>query len=199
MLFPESIESLVEKLMRLPTVGPKTAQRLAFHLLEVPREEAESLARSILEVKDKVRRCSICGNLTDQERCGICLDPRRENGQLCVVADTRDLAALERTRVFRGRYHVLGGLLSPMEGIGPEELRVGDLMERLRGGAFTEIILAMGSDVRGEATALYLSRVIGRLGLGVTRLASGLPMGADLEYADELTLARALEGRRPIQ
>jgi len=198
-MFPEPLEHLIAQLSRLPGVGPKTAQRLAFHLLELPRPESENLAAAIIETKDRVLPCPVCGNLSDGGLCRICDDSRRDDSVLCIVADVRDLAALEKTRAFQGRYHVLGGLLSPMDGIGPDELSMTALMQRLRAASFREVIIGTGSDVKGEATALYLSRVIAPLGIKVTRLASGLPMGADLEYADELTLARAVEGRRLVQ
>lgn len=184
--------------MRLPAVGPKTALRLAFFLMKRPREEVASLARAMLEVKDRLRACGECGNLTDQERCSICQDPRRDASLLCVVGEPRDLMALERTREFRGLYHVLGGLISPMDGVGPDQLAIGALLDRLERRPVQELILATDPTVAGEATALYLRRLLQGRNLRVTRLALGLPVGSDLEYADEVTLARALEGRREM-
>ncbi|HXE71735.1 MAG TPA: recombination mediator RecR [Candidatus Nitrosotenuis sp.] len=196
--YPEPLERLMEELMRLPTVGPKTAQRLAFHLLHAPMAEVEALSRAMLEVKERLRPCSRCGNLTDAEQCAICLDPRRDGRLLCVVAEPRDVAAFERTREFRGLYHILGGLLSPLDGVGPEQLAVGTLLQRLEREPIEELILATNPTVAGEATALYLRRQLEGRGLRITRLALGLPMGTDLDYADEVTLARALAGRQEM-
>lgn len=198
MVYPEPLERLVEELQRLPTVGPKTALRLAFHLLTAPPEEVEALASAMLEVQRKLRPCSRCGNLSDQELCGPCRDPRRDASTLCVVATVRDLMAVERTREFRGLYHVLGGLISPLEGVGPGQLRIGPLLERLDSTPVQELILATNPTVAGEATALYLHRLVAERPVRVTRLALGLPMGSDLEYADEVTLGRALSGRRQM-
>lgn len=196
--FPEPLERLVEELQRLPTIGPKTALRLAFHLLGAPSEEVQALASAMVEVKEKLRPCGRCGNLSDRELCALCRDPRRDPALLCLVATARDLLAVERTREFRGTYHVLGGLISPLDGIGPDQLRVAELLERLDSEPIREIIVATNPTVAGEATALYLHRILGARSLKVTRLALGLPMGSDLEYADELTLGRAFAGRREM-
>jgi recombination protein RecR len=190
------IERLIKELSRLPGVGRKTAQRLAFHLLRVPGEEATALSEAIRELRERIRLCRACFNLTDEDLCPICSDPRRDVALVCVVEEPGNLLALERTGAFRGLYHVLGGALSPLKDIGPEELRLRELVERLKTGEFTEVILATNTDVEGEATAVYLSRLIEPLGVKVTRLAQGLPAGGDLEFTDDLTLARALEGRR---
>jgi recombination protein RecR len=185
-------------LSKLPTVGPKTAARLVFHLLNRPRAEAVALADAIVAVKDRVRLCSRCFALTEEDLCDFCTDVRRDATQLCVVADAKDVYALERTSAYRGRYHVLGGLISPMDGIGPAQLRVKELIERIASDAPHEVIVATNPNAEGEATALYLSRLITPSGTKVTRLAYGLPIGGDLDYADEVTLARALEGRRTL-
>lgn len=190
------VQALINEFSKLPTVGPKTAARLVFHLLNRPRHEAQSLAEAILDVKDKVRFCSICFNLTEQDPCDLCADERRTEKIICVVAEAKDIYAIERTGAFKGRYHVLGGLISPMDGIGAAQLRVKELIERIGSENPTEIILATNPNAEGEATALYLSRLIQPLGVSVSRLAYGLPIGGDLDYADEVTLARALEGRR---
>lgn len=197
--YPEPLERLVEALLRLPTVGPKTASRLAFHLLKAPLEEVDALARAVAELRTRMRSCDRCGNYSDQELCAICRDSRRESGLLCVVGEARDIAALERTGEFRGRYHVLGGLISPMDGIGPDQLSIKPLLARLETEPVEELILATNPTVSGEATSLYLQRLLSiRPELKVTRLAQGLPMGADLEYADEITLGRALQGRSRV-
>jgi recombination protein RecR len=190
------LEQVIHELTKLPGIGKKTAQRLAFHLLQVPREEAETLARAVLELRERIRFCRRCFNLSDRELCPVCSDPKRETGLLCVVEDPGNLLAIERTRAYRGLYHVLGGSLSPLRDRGPDDLRVRELMERVRSGSFREVVLATNPDVEGEATAVYLSRLLDPLGLKVTRLAQGLPAGGDLEYTDDLTLRRALEGRR---
>jgi len=192
------VQDLIDELGRLPGVGPKGAQRIAFHLLEADPVDVKRLAHVLVEVKDKVRFCSLCGNVTEDELCRICRDARRDLHVLCVVEESKDVVAVERTREFRGRYHVLGGAISPIEGIGPEQLRVRELMQRLADGAVTEVILATDPNLEGEATATYLTRMLKPLGLRVTRLASGLPVGGDLEYADEVTLGRAFEGRRSV-
>lgn len=184
--------------MRMPTVGPKTAQRLAFHILFSSAEEARQLSDAISEVKEKIHPCRRCFNLTDTDLCSICRDERRDSRLLCVVSDPRDIAALERTGEFKGRYHVLGGKLSPMEGVGPAELKIQELLERIRKEEIKEVIVATDPDISGEATAMYLSKVIKPLGAKISRLAYGLPIGANIEYADEVTLARAVEGRREI-
>jgi len=192
------VQDLIDELGRLPGVGPKSAQRIAFHLLKVPKDDALRLARSIAEAKEKVAWCSRCFNLADGELCGICRDDRRDAGLLCVVEEPKDLVAVEKTGEFKGRYHVLQGAISPIEGIGPDQLRVKELLARLEPEGVAEVILCTNPNIEGEATAMYLSRLLGPLGLSVTRIASGLPVGGDLEYADELTLGRALEGRRAV-
>jgi len=193
---PPSLERAVAELMKLPGVGRKTAVRLAFHLLEGPREEAVRLAESIVEMKDRIRPCSRCFHLSEADACSICSDLGRDASVLCVVEDSGAVLAFERTRALRGLYHVLGGALSPIRDIGPEKLRVRELLERVRGGSVREVILATSPNVEGEATAVYLSRLLKPEGVAVSRLAQGLPAGSELEYADELTLQRALEGRR---
>ena len=190
------VQDLIDELGRLPGVGPKGAQRIAFHVLAADPIEVRRLAAVLVEVKDKMRFCVVCGNVAEEEQCRICRDPRRDAALICVVEEPKDVVAIERTREFRGRYHVLGGAISPIEGIGPDDLRVRELMLRLADDAVTEVILATDPNIEGEATATYLARLIKPLGLRVTRLASGLPVGGDLEYADEVTLGRAFEGRR---
>jgi recombination protein RecR len=193
------VQDLIDELGRLPGVGPKSAQRIAFHLLDADPVDVRRLAEVLVEVKDKVRFCAVCGNVAEAERCRICSDARRDPSVLCVVEESKDVVAIERTREFRGRYHVLGGAISPIDGIGPDELRVKELMQRLADGAITEVILATDPNLEGEATATYLTRMLRPLGLRVSRLASGLPVGGDLEYADEVTLGRAFEGRRTVE
>lgn len=190
------LEQVIHELTKLPSIGKKTAQRLAFHLLQAPREEAEALARAIVQLRERIRFCRDCYNLSDRELCPVCSDSKRERSLICVVEDPGNLLAIERTRAFKGIYHVLGGALSPLKDKGPDDLRLRELMDRLRGGSFTEVVLAMNPDVEGEATAVYLSRLLKPLGLKVTRLAQGLPAGGDLDYTDDLTLRRAFEGRR---
>ena len=190
------IERLISELCKLPSIGRKTAQRLAFHLLKAPEDDARALARAIGEMRSQIRFCRECFNLADAELCPVCTDTRRDRRVLCVVEEPSNLIALERTGAFQGLYHVLGGALSPLKDVGPEELHIRELMERLRSSEFTEVILATNPDVEGEATAVYLSRLIQPLGLEITRLAQGLPAGSDLEFTDDLTLTRALEGRR---
>ncbi|MGD0255103.1 MAG: recombination mediator RecR [Acidimicrobiales bacterium] len=192
------LRSLVDELGRLPGIGPKSAQRIAFHLLKVESEDALRLVDAIVAVKERVTSCTICFNVAEGELCEICSDPRRDGSSLCVVEDPRDIVAVERTREFRGRYHVLGGALNPIEGLGPDQLRVRELLDRLSDGEVTEVILCTNPNLEGEATAMYLARLLVPLGVRVTRIASGLPVGGDLEYADELTLGRALEGRREV-
>jgi recombination protein RecR len=192
------VQDLIDELGRLPGVGPKSAQRIAFHLLATDPADVTRLAHALIEVKDKVRFCSICGNVAEAEQCRICLDSRRGSEVICVVEEPKDVAAVERTREFRGRYHVLGGAISPIEGVGPDDLRIRELLARLADGAVQEVILATDPNTEGEATATYLARLLAPLGLRVTRLASGLPVGGDLEYADEVTLGRAFEGRRLV-
>jgi recombination protein RecR len=197
-MFAGPIQELVDELGRLPGVGPKSAQRIAFHLLEVSKEEALRLAASIAEVKDRIRLCERCFNVAESELCAVCSDTRRDLSIVCVVEDPRDIVAVERTREFHGLYHVLGGALNPIDGIGPEQLRVRDLLERLSDDGIVEVILCTNPNLEGEATAMYLARLLSPLGIRVTRIASGLPVGGDLEYADELTLGRALVGRREM-
>ena len=190
------IQNLIDELGRLPGVGPKGAQRIAFHLLAAGPEEARKLAAALLEVTEKVKFCRTCGNVAEQDQCRICLDPRRDPSIICVVEEPKDVAAVEKIREYRGRYHVLGGAISPIDGIGPEELRIKELMTRLSDGTVTELILATDPNLEGEATATYLARLVKPMDVRVTRPASGLPVGGDLEYADEVTLGRAFEGRR---
>jgi recombination protein RecR len=190
------VQDLIDELGRLPGVGPKSAQRIAFHLLQADPTDVRRLAAALVEVTEKVRFCVVCGNVSADEQCQICRDARRDPAVLCVVEEPKDVVAIERTREFRGRYHVLGGAISPIEGVGPDDLRVKELVTRLASGEVTEIILATDPNLEGEATATYLARLLKPMGLRVTRLASGLPVGGDLEYADELTLGRAFEGRR---
>ncbi len=192
------VAALINEFSKLPTIGPKTAARLVFHLLNKPRADAESLADAIIALKDRVRLCSRCFSITEDDPCTICGDPRRDAKMLCVVAEAKDIYALERTSAYNGRYHVLGGLISPMDGIGPAQLRVKELVERIGSNGFEEVIVATNPNAEGEATALYLSRLVGPLGVLVTRLAYGLPIGGDLDYADEVTLAKAIEGRRTL-
>jgi recombination protein RecR len=192
------VQDLIDELGRLPGVGPKSAQRIAFHLLQADPVDVRRLAEILVQVKEKVRFCAVCGNVAEEETCRICRDPRRDASLLCVVEEPKDVVAIERTREFRGRYHVLGGAISPMDGIGPEQLRTRELMTRLADGTVVEVILATDPNLEGEATATYLTRLLRDLGLRVTRLASGLPVGGDLEYADEVTLGRAFEGRRAV-
>lgn len=190
------VQELIDELGRLPGVGPKSAQRIAFHLLQTEDDLAQRLARVLIEVKEKVRFCDVCGNVSEQERCNICRDERRDKSSICVVEESKDVQAIERTREFRGLYHVLGGAISPIQGIGPEQLRIKELMTRLSNTEIKEVILATNPNLEGEATATYLVRMLSSLGISVTRLASGLPVGGDLEYADEVTLGRAFSGRR---
>jgi recombination protein RecR len=190
------VQDLIDELGRLPGVGPKSAQRIAFHLLAADPTDVRRLVHVLTEVKDKVRFCKTCGNVAEEEECRICRDPRRDRAVICVVEEPKDVVAIEKTREFRGRYHVLGGAISPIEGIGPDDLRVRELMTRLADGEVTELILATDPNLEGEATATYLARLVKPMDLRVTRLASGLPVGGDLEYADEVTLGRAFEGRR---
>ncbi|MHB8363426.1 MAG: recombination mediator RecR [Vulcanimicrobiaceae bacterium] len=192
------VASLINEFSKLPTVGPKTAARLVFYLLNRPRSEAQSLAEAILAVKDRVRLCSICFSITEEDPCPLCTDERRDRNLLCVVAEAKDIYSLERTSAYKGRYHVLGGLISPMDGIGPGQLRVKQLVDRVGSERPQEIVIATNPNAEGEATALYLSRLLVPLGVTVTRLAYGLPIGGDLDYADEVTLAKALEGRRTL-
>ncbi len=197
-LYAGPVQDLIDELGRLPGVGPKSAQRIAFHLLKLPKDDALRLATAIAVVKDKVAFCQTCFNIAEGDRCGICNDPRRESTVVCVVEEPRDIVAVEKTGEFKGRYHVLQGAISPIEGIGPDQLRVKELLTRIEPEGIEEIILCTNPNIEGEATAMYLGRLIKPLGLKVTRIASGLPVGGDLEYADELTLGRAIEGRRDV-
>jgi recombination protein RecR len=193
------VQDLIDELGRLPGVGPKSAQRIAFHLLAADPVDVRRLAHVLVEVKERVRFCSVCGNVAEEDTCRICRDPRRDPAVLCVVEEPKDVVAIERTREYRGRYHVLGGAISPIDGIGPDELRIRELMPRLADGTVLEVILATDPNLEGEATATYLTRLLRPMGLRVSRLASGLPVGGDLEYADEVTLGRAFEGRRSVE
>ncbi len=190
------VQSLIDELGRLPGVGPKSAQRIAFHLLGADPADVRRLASVLVEVTERVRFCRICGNVAEEDECRICRDPRRDPSVICVVEEPKDVAAIEKIREYRGRYHVLGGAISPIDGIGPEDLRTRELMARLSDGDVSELILATDPNLEGEATATYLARLVKPLGIRVTRPASGLPVGGDLEYADEVTLGRAFEGRR---
>jgi recombination protein RecR len=197
-LYEGPVQDLIDELGRLPGVGPKSAQRIAFHLLKVEPADAERLARAIHEVKAKVHFCKVCFNVAEGELCRICRDARRDPTLVCVVEEPRDLVAVERTQEFKGRYHVLGGAISPIEGVGPDDLRIRELLRRLESEGVREVILATNPNIEGEATAMYLARLLGPLGVRVTRIASGLPVGGDLEYADEVTLGRAFAGRREM-
>jgi recombination protein RecR len=196
--YAPAVQALIDELGRLPGIGPKSAQRIAFHLLKLPTQDVDRLAHAITEAKAKVRFCERCWNVSESTLCGICTDDQRDPSLLCVVEEARDIVALERTGEFRGRYHVLLGAISPIDGVGPEQLKVRELLLRLGPEGVEEVILCTNPNVEGEATALYLARLVKPLGVRVTRLASGLPVGGDLEYADELTLGRALEGRREL-
>lgn len=197
-MFDGALQDLVDELGRLPGVGPKSAQRIAFHILAADPADVGRLTNALTVVKEKVRFCEICGNISEDTQCRICRDPRRNGAVLCVVEEAKDVVAIERTREFRGRYHVLGGAINPIAGVGPDDLRIAGLMSRLQDGTVTEVILATDPNVEGEATATYLARLLVPMGITVSRLASGLPVGGDLEYADEVTLGRAFEGRRRI-
>jgi recombination protein RecR len=197
-VYEGALQDLVDELGRLPGVGPKSAQRIAFFVLAADPVDVRRLADALTEVKARVRFCEVCGNVSEQERCTICRDPRRSPAAICVVEEAKDVVAIERTREFRGLYHVLGGAINPIAGVGPDDLRIASLMQRLADGTVSEVILATDPNVEGEATATYLARMLVPMGLTVSRLASGLPVGGDLEYADEVTLGRAFEGRRRI-
>ncbi|MCU0272775.1 MAG: recombination mediator RecR [Acidimicrobiales bacterium] len=198
-MYAGPVQDLIDELNRLPGIGPKSAQRIAFHLLKVERVDAVRLARAIVEAKDRIRFCERCHNISEDELCRICRDQRRDATVLCVVEEPRDIVAVERTQEFRGGYHVLGGAISPIEGVGPDQLHIDTLLRRLQVEPVEEVILCLNPNIEGEATALFLGRLLGPSGIRVTRIASGLPVGGDLEYADELTLGRALEGRRPVE
>jgi recombination protein RecR len=197
-VYEGAVQDLIDELGRLPGVGPKSAQRIAFHLLAADPTDVRRLVDALTEVKARVRFCEICGNVAQEPQCRVCRDPRRSDEVICVVEEPKDVVAIERTREFRGKYHVLGGAINPIAGIGPDDLRIKDLLSRLASGVVTEVILATDPNVEGEATATYLARMLVPMGITVSRLASGLPVGGDLEYADEVTLGRAFEGRRRI-
>jgi recombination protein RecR len=197
-MYEGAIQDLIDELGRLPGIGPKSAQRIAFHVLSADLTDVKRLAAALQRVKDQVRFCTICYNVAEAEQCRICRDPRRSDDVLCVVEEPKDVVAIERTGEFRGRYHVLGGAINPLEGIGPDHLKIRELMARLAGGTIRELILATDPNTEGEATATYLALLVKPMGITVSRLASGLPVGGDLEYADEITLGRAFEGRRPV-
>lgn len=194
----ESIQRMVSELSRLPGIGQKTAQRLAYHIVSMPLDDVRSLATAIWQGRKTIRYCSVCGNYATEELCDVCKEQERHNGQICVVRDPRDVAAMERMHDYHGLYHVLHGTLSPMDGVGPDDIRIKELMTRLTDGSVTEVILATNPDVEGEATATYIARMIKPMGIRVTRIAHGVPVGSDLEYADEVTLSIALEGRREM-
>ena len=197
-IFAGPVQDVIDEFGRLPGIGPKSAQRIAFYLLRVSKQDASRLARAITEMKDRITFCRTCFNIAEGEQCGLCLDDRRDANVLCVVEEPPDIVAIERTGEFRGRYHVLQGAISPIEGIGPDQLRIRELVARLEPEGVREVIVCTNPNIEGEATAMYLARLLKPLGLRVTRIASGLPVGGDLEYADELTLGRALEGRRSM-
>ena len=198
-MYEGAIQDLIDELGRLPGIGPKSAQRIAFHIIQSERVDISRLADVLRTVKEKVKFCTECGNISEEELCRICRDPRRDPALSCVVEESKDVIAIEKTREFRGKYHVLGGAISPIDGIGPENLRIRELMVRLAATEIQEIIIATDPNLEGEATATYLSRLLKPLGMKVSRLASGLPVGGDLEYADEVTLGRAFEGRRTVE
>jgi recombination protein RecR len=197
-VFEGIVQDLIDELGKLPGIGPKSAQRIAFHLLDADAASVQRLADVLVQVKEQVRFCEICGNVTSADRCQICTDPRRTDEVICVVEESKDIVAIERIREFKGRYHVLGGAIDPIGGVGPNDLRIGELMRRLGTGETTEVILALDPNIEGEATSAYLSRLLGPLEVTVSRLASGLPVGGDLDYADEMTLGRAFLGRRTV-
>ena len=197
-IYTPALQKLIDELGKLPGVGPKSDQRIAFHLIKIPEQDALSLADAIQQAKQKVRFCETCFNMSDEAICEICSDSQRDSSLVCVVEEPRDIVALERTREYKGLYHVLQGAINPIDGIGPEQLKIRELLERLKGNTVVEVILCTNPNIEGEATAMYLAKLIEPLGIQVSRIASGLPVGGDLEYADELTLGRALEGRRNI-
>ena len=198
-MYEGAIQDLIDELGRLPGIGPKSAQRIAFHIIQSERVDTSRLVEVLRTVKERVKFCTECGNLSEEELCRICRDPRRENTTICVVEESKDVIAIEKTREFRGKYHVLGGAISPIDGIGPENLRIRELLTRLASTEIQEIIIATDPNLEGEATATYLTRLIKPMGIKISRLASGLPVGGDLEYADEVTLGRAFEGRRTVE
>ena len=196
--YGDPVSRLIEELASLPGIGAKSAQRMAFHIINMPREKAESLANAILEAKRKVRYCSVCCNITDEDICPICASDKRDRSTIMVVEDPRDMAAYEKTRGYNGLYHVLNGAISPLTGVGPDDIKIKELLKRLEKGGVEELILATNPNVEGEATAMYIAKIVKPLGIKVTRIANGVPVGGDLEYIDEVTLSRALEGRREI-
>lgn len=198
-MYEGAVQDLIDELGRLPGIGPKSAQRIAFYVMASEKTDIGRLATALVEVKDKVRFCETCGNIAQTEQCRICTDPRRSDEIICVVEEPKDVVAIERTREFRGKYHVLGGAINPINGVGPDDLRIRELMTRLADGTVTEVILATDPNIEGEATATYLGRMLRGMSVPVSRLASGLPVGGDLEYADEITLGRAFEGRRRLE
>ncbi len=198
MIYPKSIASLIEHFQKFPSVGPKSAQRMAFYLLRMPKSEVEKFAQSMIEAKENTKTCEICFNLSSTSPCEICRSPERDKSTICVVAETKDLIAVEKTNEYKGLYHVLQGLISPMDGIGADDIRIKELLNRLTDERVKEVILALSPSVEGEATSLYLSKLIKPFGVKISRIAFGLPVGADLEYADEITIAKAIEGRREI-
>jgi recombination protein RecR len=198
MLYPQTMNKLIHELAKLPGIGSKTAQRLAFHILAIPEPEVGKLAEALLEARHKIGFCIVCGHLTEVSPCQLCCDPSRDQSLLCVVEEAKDVIAMEKTRAFKGQYHVLGGAISPLEGIGPDDLRIKELLQRMNVGQFNEVIVATDPNVEGETTALYLGKILHPLGYKVTRLARGLPVGGDLEYIDEITLGKALEGRTEL-
>lgn len=197
-MYEGPIQTLIDELGRLPGIGPKSAQRIAFHLLNTDRDDVQRLATALIEVADKVRFCDICFNVSEDTTCRVCRDPRRDQSTICVVEESKDVAAIERTREFRGLYHVLGGAISPIDHVGPEDLHIAELLRRLSSPVVTEVILATDPNLEGEATATYLTRLLASTGITISRLASGLPVGGDLEFADEITLGRAFSGRRAV-
>jgi recombination protein RecR len=198
MSHPESLSRLIERLQKLPGIGAKSAQRLAYHVLRTPREDADLLCAAIQDVKERVTYCTVCNNITDVDPCRFCADERRERHVICVVEEPQNVAAIEKTREFRGLYHVLMGVLSPLQGVGPDDLKIKGLLSRVADGGVTEVVLATNPNVEGEATALYLARLLKPLGLRVTRIATGIPVGSDIEYADEITMSKAMAGRRDV-
>ena len=198
MIYPKSIATLIEHFQKFPSVGPKSAQRMAFYLLRMPMSEVQKFAQSIVEAKENTHTCEVCFNLSSTSPCEICTSPKRDRSTICVVAETKDLIAVEKTNEYKGLYHVLQGLISPMYGIGADDIRIKELLNRLTNDEVKEVILALSPSVEGEATSLYLSKLIKPFGIKISRIAFGLPVGADLEYADEITIARAIEGRREI-
>jgi len=197
-MYSEAVQTLIDTLGRLPGIGPKSAQRIAFHVLNTSPENVSELANALLDVKSKVRFCEVCGNFSEQDQCLVCANPRRSDEAICVVEEAKDVEAIERTGEYRGKYHVLGGVIDPINNVGPDDLNIASLLRRLGGEGPAEVILATNPNVAGEATAAYLARLLAPLGVMVTRLASGLPVGGDLEYADEITLGRAFSGRRVV-